>query len=268
MASYSYGPNALTGPNTLSMKVGELTTSIADGEGPNLPLPVMYSMVKSIWEQNDDIINTDMDDEFVIVFGLTCKERTKKDSLRFMCMIMCVLNYLDEVELRYTSAPIIDWIRVILMNGWVPSEMVFATITEKLMEQAEAEKKIKLTDAVNYIDFELLRIASRLQPYLRVPFNKVVELSHEIIDGYDNQKGTVSLDEFNECWQGFYEAKLEHEGCGDIVEDAKMLKAMFEAIKLICEATPEEQKKKKRKKKKKKEEFFDCEECEEFVDCV
>jgi hypothetical protein len=43
---------------------------------------------------------------------------------------------------------------------------------------------------------------------------------------------------------------------------------MFEAIKLICEATPEEKKKKKRKKKKKKEEFFDCEECEEFVDCV
>ena len=267
MDSYSYTP--LTGPGVTSVKVGVLVKSIADGVGPNLSLPVMYSMVKSIWEQNDDIIDTGMVDEFTNLYGLICKTRTKKDALRIMCMIMCVVNYLREVELfDELSVPIPSWIVKILSDGWVPCETVFAKITERLIEQVEAEKKIKLTDACIYVNREILRITASLQPYLRVPFNKVMEVSHEIMDGYHNQKGNVSLDEFNECWQGFYEAKLEHEGCGDIVEDAKMLKAMFEAIKLICEATPEEQKKKKRKKKKKKEEFFDCEECEEFVDCV
>jgi hypothetical protein len=267
MDSYSYNP--LTGPGVTSVKVGDLVKSIADGVGPNLSLPVMYSMVKSIWEQNEGIINTDMVDEFTNLYGLICKPRTKKDALRIMCMIMYVVNYLGEIEIfDDLSVPIPGWVEEILSDGWVPCEMVFAKITERLIEQVEAEKVIKLTDAVNYVDRELLRIAARLQPYLRDPFYKAVEVSHEIIEGYHNQKGTVSLDEFNECWQGFYEAKLEHEGCGDVVEDAKMLKAMFEAIKLICEATPEQQKKKKRKKKKKKEEFFDCEECEEFVDCV
>ena len=269
MDSYSYDPTTLTGPGVMSVKVGELVKSIADGVGPNLSLPVMYSMVKSIWEQNDDIINTDMVDEFTHIYGLICKARTKKDALRIICMIMCVVDYLGEVEhFEELSVPIPSWVGSILSEGWVPSETVFAKITERLIEQAEAEKRIKVRDACIYVNRELLRISTRLQPYLLVPFNKVMEVSHEIMDGYHNQKGTVSLDEFNECWQGFYEAKLEHEGCGDVVEDAKMLKAMFEAIKLICESTPEEKKKKKRKKKKKKEEFFDCEECEEFVDCV
>ena len=48
MDSYSYDPTTLTGPGVMSVKVGELVKSIADGVGPNLSLPVMYSMVKSI----------------------------------------------------------------------------------------------------------------------------------------------------------------------------------------------------------------------------